>query len=248
MTAAGTEVQLKAIPQLYAGGAAGDHLPHELQERLCGGGWHHRFRCRQGGTGSDQAVLHPGGGEVTVVVDAEITALLRFLQVQRKHVLGVLDGLDDQALRRAVLPSGWNCLGMVQHLTVGVERFWFQAVVAGDKEVIAGLDKLGSSWQVQAGISAAEVLDRYRAEVARADAVITASAADDVLAWWPPDSDGVHGEPYLHTVRDVLLHVITETACHAGHLDAVRELIDGRQWLVNTLINSSVGVVRYRFG
>jgi hypothetical protein len=29
-----------------------------------------------------------------------------------------------------------------------------------------------------------------------------------------------------------MLHVITETAVHAGHLDAVRELIDGRQWLV----------------
>ncbi len=30
----------------------------------------------------------------------------------------------------------------------------------------------------------------------------------------------------------VLLHLITETACHAGHLDAARELIDGRQWVV----------------
>jgi CO dehydrogenase/acetyl-CoA synthase alpha subunit len=34
--------------------------------------------------------------------------------------------------------------------------------------------------------------------------------------------------------REITLHVITETACHAGHLDAVRELIDGRQWLVVT--------------
>jgi hypothetical protein len=30
----------------------------------------------------------------------------------------------------------------------------------------------------------------------------------------------------------VLLHVLTETSIHAGHLDAVRELIDGRQWVV----------------
>jgi Protein of unknown function (DUF664) len=35
----------------------------------------------------------------------------------------------------------------------------------------------------------------------------------------------------LQDLRAVLLHVITETACHAGHLDAVRELIDGRTWL-----------------
>jgi len=35
----------------------------------------------------------------------------------------------------------------------------------------------------------------------------------------------------LQDLRAVILHVITETACHAGHLDAVRELIDGRTWL-----------------
>jgi len=32
-------------------------------------------------------------------------------------------------------------------------------------------------------------------------------------------------------VREIILHVISETACHAGHLDAVREIIDGRQWM-----------------
>ena len=35
-----------------------------------------------------------------------------------------------------------------------------------------------------------------------------------------------------HTAREVVLHVLTETAVHAGHLDAARELIDGRTWLV----------------
>ena len=33
-------------------------------------------------------------------------------------------------------------------------------------------------------------------------------------------------------LRDTVLHVITETACHAGHLDAARELIDGQTWLI----------------
>ena len=39
---------------------------------------------------------------------------------------------------------------------------------------------------------------------------------------------------HLDDLRHVLLHVIAETACHAGHLDALRELIDGRQWMVLT--------------
>ena len=33
-------------------------------------------------------------------------------------------------------------------------------------------------------------------------------------------------------LRYIMLHMITETACHAGHLDAARELIDGTQWIV----------------
>jgi Protein of unknown function (DUF664) len=36
----------------------------------------------------------------------------------------------------------------------------------------------------------------------------------------------------LHDLREILLHVIAETGCHGGHLDAARELIDGRQWIV----------------
>jgi hypothetical protein len=38
----------------------------------------------------------------------------------------------------------------------------------------------------------------------------------------------------LANLREVLLPVITETACHAGHLDAACELIDGRKWMVLT--------------
>jgi uncharacterized damage-inducible protein DinB len=167
---------------------------------------------------------------MTVAVDPEIAALMRCLQAQREHVLGAVDGLADEALRRPVLPSGWSCLGMLQHLTLSVERLWFRAAVGGDPAVIEGVGSQAAAWQVDPGLPAAEVLDGYRREAALADAVIATSPAGAELAWWPfPE-----GEWRLHDVREVLLHVITETACHAGHLDAVRELIDGRQWVVNT--------------
>ena len=167
---------------------------------------------------------------MTVAVDSEITALVLCLQRQRNHVLGAVEGLSDEALRRPVLPSGWRCLGMVQHLTLSVERLWFRAVVAGDPEVIDEGSSQDRAWQVDPNLPAASVLDAYRQESVLADAVIADSPPDGDLAWWPfPE-----GEWRLHDLRDVLLHVITETACHAGHLDAVRELIDGQQWLVNT--------------
>ncbi|MGW3354984.1 DinB family protein [Streptomyces bungoensis] len=164
-------------------------------------------------------------------MDSEVRTLLGVLDGQRRHVLGILDGLDDQALRRPVLPSGWHCLGLVQHLTLDVERFWFRAVVAGDEEVIRGLPSGDEAWNVAPDVPAADVLDRYRREAELAGAVITATPGDAALAWWPHD---LFGAPHLHTLRDVLLHVVTETACHAGHLDAARELLDGRRWLVLT--------------
>ncbi|MFF9585866.1 DUF664 domain-containing protein [Streptomyces achromogenes] len=169
------------------------------------------------------------GDSSEVGPDNEIRALLRVLDGQRRHVLGILDGLDAAALRRPVLPSGWHCLGLVQHLTLDVERFWFRAVVAGDEEIIQRLPHGDEAWRVEPDVPAGDVLDRYRQEAKLADAVITASPADAPLAWWPRD---LFGEPHLHTLGDVLLHVTTETACHAGHLDAARELIDGRRWLV----------------
>ena len=122
-------------------------------------------------------------------------------------------------------------MGLVQHLTLDVERFRFRAVVAGDEEVTYGLPNGDEAWKVAPEVSAVEVLERYRREAELADAVITATPAGAALAWWPHD---LFGEPHLHTLRDVVLHVVAETACHAGHLDAARELLDGRRWLVLT--------------
>lgn len=71
--------------------------------------------------------------------------LLAALHSQRAHVLGAFDGLPDEALRRPVLPSGWTCLGLVQHLALDVERFWFRAVSAGESVDLKSGD---AAWQV----------------------------------------------------------------------------------------------------
>ncbi|GAA4350931.1 DinB family protein [Angustibacter luteus] len=154
--------------------------------------------------------------------------LQSWLEGQRRHVLGILEGLDDDALRRPVLPSGWSCLGLVQHLALDVERFWFRGVVAGDPDVVAAIERDDDAWQVDAAVPSHAVLDRYRAEIALADDVIAATSPGAAPRWWPQGP----GDWRLADRDEVLLHVITETACHAGHLDAARELVDGRQWLV----------------
>jgi len=168
----------------------------------------------------------------TPEMDRESATLLLYLSAQRAHVLGILEGLDEDALRRPVLPSGWTCLGLVRHLALDVERFWFRCVVAGERAVIDGLaDAPDDAWHVGADVPAAAVFDVYRQEIDRANAIITATPLDAAPTWWPDD---LFGDFRLRTLREIMLHVMTETACHAGHLDAVRELIDGRRWLILT--------------
>jgi len=162
----------------------------------------------------------------------ESKTLLSYLSAQRDHVLGILEGLDEEALRRPVLPSGWTCLGLVRHLALDVERFWFRGIVAGEQTVIDALAAApDDAWHVGSDVAAAAVFDMYRQEIDRANAIITATPLNTAPTWWSPE---LFGDWRLHNLREIILHVMTETACHAGHLDAVRELIDGRRWLVLT--------------
>ncbi|AVZ71116.1 hypothetical protein SLUN_01475 [Streptomyces lunaelactis] len=165
------------------------------------------------------------------MANTEMMTLLGFLNGKRKHVLGILEGLDDEALRRPVLPSGWTCLGLVHHLALDDEKFWFRAVAAGEQAAIDEI--LGSeddAWKPAPEKSAQEIFALYRKESELSDAILAGADPDAPTPWWPDFFDGWRYD----NLRDVVLHVITETATHAGHLDAVRELIDGKQRLVIT--------------
>jgi hypothetical protein len=161
----------------------------------------------------------------------ETEVLLSSLNNQRRHVIEILDGLSDADLRRPVLPSAWTCLGLIRHLALDVERFWFRQVMAGEPqdaiEPGPAEEPDTDAWEVGPDVSAQAVLDLYRHEIELADAIIAVTAIDAAPAWWPDFFPNFR----LADLRAVMLHVITETACHAGHLDAVRELIDGRIWL-----------------
>ena len=150
------------------------------------------------------------------------------LNSQREHVVGILEGLSDEVMRRPVLPSGWSCVGLLQHLAIDVEQFWFRGVIAGDQ---AAIDEVLQyrAWHVSPETPVASIFARYRREAAAADAIIAATSLDAGPGLWP---EGLFGEWRLDSVREGVLHVLTETATHAGHLDAARELIDGRTWLI----------------
>jgi hypothetical protein len=162
-------------------------------------------------------------------VEADRAQLHKSLTVQRQHVLGILDGLSESQLRQPVLPSGWNCIGLVRHLALEVEHYWFRCIIAGESlDYFGGGDDQKDAWQLGPDETPASILDLYRDEIARADDIIASTA----LAAPPAQRDAWWGDWDVPDLRFVLFHVLAETACHAGHLDAARELLDRRQWVV----------------
>lgn len=138
-----------------------------------------------------------------------------FLDFPRQAVLIKCEGLDEEQLRRPLVPTGTNLLGLVQHMTVG-ERYWFAHQVAGELDDEAW----DFSMEVPASVSAEEVLQRFRDAVEQSNEI--ARRVGDPAA---ETARPVHGE--TSTLRWVLAHMMTEQARHAGHADILREQIDG---------------------
>jgi hypothetical protein len=166
---------------------------------------------------------------VTDEDSAERAQLVSRLTQQRRHVLAQLEGLSDEQLRRGVLPSGWSCLGLVRHLTLSDERYWFEVVVAG-QPLDFWPDGENGDWRVGPDEPADEVIAAYRSAIDRSDEIMAARSLHQPPAqpedWWA--EAGVE----FPDLRAVAMHVLVETASHAGQLDAVRELLDGRQYIV----------------
>ena len=107
----------------------------------------------------------------------ETQILPQFLDTERDHVLGILEGLSEDQLRRPVLPPGWNCLGLVKHLALADEHYWFRSVVGGESFDFFP-QGLNAEWQVDPGESAEDVFNLYRNEIKRANTIITTTPLD----------------------------------------------------------------------
>ncbi len=152
--------------------------------------------------------------------------LLARLAEERAHVLGAVDGLAEEAMQRSVVPSGWTIRQLLNHLAYDDEMFWISAVLGGDPEAIAALH---DGW-ASAPMAGAEAIAVYRAEIERSDRVLAATDLAAPPRWWPPAE--TFDAPPMRDGHEVVFRVLSETSVHAGHLDIVRELLDGRQYLV----------------
>jgi uncharacterized damage-inducible protein DinB len=148
----------------------------------------------------------------------ELETLARYLDAYRQVVLWKLDGVDDEAVRRPLVPSGTSLLGLVHHLAY-VERYWFQRVIAGRDVPIPWLDgDPDGDWRLDDQATREEVVALYEGEVAESQRIHAALTDPDATV-------DEHGEAV--SVRRILVHMVEEIARHAGHADILRELIDG---------------------
>jgi hypothetical protein len=140
------------------------------------------------------------------------------LDRHRDVILWKLDGLDDEQVRRALVPSGTTLLGLVKHLAV-VEYWWFCATF-GRPADFPPLDPADpdADLRIEPHESTAGIVAYYGRARAAADAVIGELDLEDT---------GTNSRGETVSLRWVLIHMIEETARHAGHMDIVRELIDG---------------------
>lgn len=146
--------------------------------------------------------------------------LLRaFLNNYRATMVWKLDGVSDDDAARPMVPSGTNLIGLVKHLAF-VELYWLVEVFAGQPVEYPYSDEdPDADLRAEPGDTVDSITDLYRRHISRANAVISGADLDDVSAG---DQGGNR-----FSLRWILVHLIEETARHAGHADILREQIDG---------------------
>ncbi len=151
---------------------------------------------------------------------SERELLTGFLDWYRAVIERKAYGLTLAQASEAMTPSGLTVLGTVKHLT-WVEQLWLHRRFAGEAEARDPTEDNTASFRLDAADTVPSVLDGYRQQAQRSRAIAAAASLDDVSV----DEHQLFGRVSL---RWVLVHLLEETARHAGHLDVMRERIDGR--------------------
>lgn len=155
--------------------------------------------------------------------------LSRYLDRAREAVLWKVEGLPEYDLRRPLTVTGTSLLGLVEHLA-DVEHGYFGVTFnrpigppwAARFDEVAARVETGEDMFAPADRSAPEVLALYRAAIEHGQATVAALPleAEGRVPWWPPEHNSV-------SLGQIMAHMIAETDRHAGHIDILRESIDG---------------------
>ncbi|MCW3814175.1 DinB family protein [Micromonospora sp. DR5-3] len=163
--------------------------------------------------------IDPTFGPVLARTGDERAVLESFLDFHRAIVLRKVRGLSDADASRRLVPSLTTLAGLLKHLAL-VERNWLPCLFApepGDV-YLTSEEEAVASFTLEPGETVAALAAAYQAACARSRAVAARFALDHVVP---------HPQLGEVSLRWVLVHLIEETARHAGHADILRELTDG---------------------
>jgi hypothetical protein len=148
-----------------------------------------------------------------------------YLQAAREALVWKLDGLSEYDVRRPMVPTGTNLLGLVKHVASIELGYLGDSFGRPSGEPLPwfdeGAEPNADMWATPEE-SREQIVGLYRRVWAHSDATIDALALDAPgrVPWWPDDRSEV-------TLYQILVRMIAETNRHAGHADIVRELVDG---------------------
>jgi uncharacterized damage-inducible protein DinB len=143
----------------------------------------------------------------------EKVMLSAFLDWTRDALLRKIEGLDREALTRRLVVSDTTLLSVVKHLAA-VEQRWFRVRFNGEKLI----EDRDSDFVVLDNETSHDIINRYQRQVAESRAIVDGADLEDRAR------DGAWRD---YTLRWIMLHMVEETARHVGHVDILREQIDG---------------------
>jgi uncharacterized protein DUF664 len=151
--------------------------------------------------------------------------LLETLAAHRYFLRFTVQGLTTEQATRRTTASELTLAGIVKHVA-STEASWADFVVRGTAALQQSPEEWGEQWGLQPGETLESVLAHYDEVAARTDELVRTVDLDSAhplpeAPWFAPGA--------VRSARRVFLHVVAETAQHAGHADILRESLDGQK-------------------
>jgi uncharacterized damage-inducible protein DinB len=166
--------------------------------------------------------------DTPTTLTSERADILESLATHRNFLRFTVRGLTDEQATQRPTASELTLAGLIKHVA-GTEAAWARFIEGGPQAMSSDWspESWAREWRLEPGQTLASVLDDYAA---------VAAHTDDLVASLP-DLDASHPLPAApwfqpgarRSARRVFLHIIAETAQHAGHADILRETIDGQK-------------------